>query len=159
MTLRPPCRAWIAAGAAAALLSACDEVSHPPPGLAEQRTPQQRIALVNRTLGGRDGEAQLLLQTPCSLIVQWSSRDPDEYPVMVMETALDTDRETSEYLVFLRRRDVPQPAALLMATPDWQKMTLVRSELSQLRADCVAWEQKRSPRVITAAAQAGPERA
>ena len=68
--------------------------------------------------------------------MEWEAHQQVEYALLALETVVDTDPATGHFVVHLQPQGGGTGSALLLATPDWAEMTMVRSDLNQLRAHC-----------------------
>lgn len=107
------------------------------------KTPQERVAVLQELVRGADTQVRALsLTSPCLLTVRWKAHDPSRYDLLRLDTVVDTDEATRNFVVFLRHAgDAASP--LFLSTPVWAEMTVARSEVNQLRADCAEWKRPR----------------
>ena len=102
------------------------------------KTPQDRVAELQKLV--RSGETQvrtLTLKSPCVLTVDWKDHAPSQYDVLRLDTAVDTD-EAKRFVVLLRPAG-EAASPLFLSTPVWAEMTIARTQVNQLRADCAEW--------------------
>jgi hypothetical protein len=142
---RPP----IACLAAIVLPFAIGACAEGYPGASEperRRTPAERVESLQRLARSGDSEVKSVsLRTPCVVSVAWKNGPAREYGVLGLTTIVDTDEASKHFTVFLRHDQDQAPSPLFLSTPEWATMAMARSELNQLRADCVEWKDGKRP--------------
>jgi len=107
------------------------------------KTPQDRVEVLQKLV--RDAETQvrtLSLNSPCVLTVQWKDHGAIKYDVLRLDTVVDTDPTSRHFVVFLEHAG-EAASPLFLSTPVWAEMTIARTQVNQLRADCAEWRQPR----------------
>lgn len=99
-------------------------------------TAAERLQLVRTRLEGNETEVHsIALLTPCTLRVKWKDQQETRFDLLQLETVVDTT-PSGDFVVFLKRTGSNEHSPLFFSTPDWALMTMVRSDLNQLRGHC-----------------------
>jgi hypothetical protein len=100
-------------------------------------TPADRVERVSRKLAANETEVRsVALVQPCLLDVHWKASEATEVALPDLEVVIDTDTASGNFIVFLKSKASGAVSPLFISTADWADMTMVRSDLDQLRAAC-----------------------
>jgi hypothetical protein len=110
-----------------------------PTGDLPPRSASERVEQIDELLSTHKTDARRIsLTDACHLSVQWKGQSGTEiYSLRDLRVSVDTDDSTGHFLVRIRRSESEENPPLLLAASTWVQMTFVRSDLDQLRADCV----------------------
>ena len=137
-------RRWherMACAAALVLLAGCGQGYPTDTQVNRNPSAEDRIAAIGRLIAAHRSQARsVALPSPCVLAVRWKDRAADEYPLIDLRTAVDTDPASGEFVVHLQRQG-GAASPLLLATSDWAATAMLRSEINLLRADCADWQR------------------
>lgn len=139
-------------GFGAAVLAAaagCSE-GYPTAGVDPSRpmSAPERLALVKERLDGNQSDALVLwLPAPCTLAVRWKPpHPPAQYSLDRLQLQVRSEGAPGRFVASLHEGAAgTSELPTLLATQSWVDLTVVRSQLQQLRAGCAPPQTPQAP--------------